>query len=121
MTVIKASERALRRKRHVRRKVLGTAKRPRLSVFRSNRHLYAQIIDDVEAVTLVSASTASKALRAASPRGGNVEAARLVGEAVAKLAIDMGINCVFFDRGSYKYHGRVKALAEAARKAGLAF
>jgi len=121
MTVVKTAKRAQRRKRHVRRKAFGTAKRPRLSVFRSNRNIYAQIIDDVEAVTLVSANTVSKTIKASDGHGGNIEAAKLVGESVAKLAADMGVKCVCFDRGPYKYHGRVKALAEAARAVGLVF
>lgn len=112
---------ALRRKRHVRKKLSGTADRPRLSVFRSSRHIYAQLIDDTAGVTLVAASTRSKVLRDQLARGGNRKAAEAVGEALAKKALDVGINCVCFDRGPYKYHGRVKALAEAARKAGLAF
>jgi len=112
---------ALRRKYHVRKKVFGTPDRPRLSVFRSNRHIYAQIIDDVAGVTLASASTRSKALRDRVTRGSNKAAAAAVGEAVAKQALQVGINCVCFDRNRYKYHGRVKALAEAARKAGLVF
>jgi large subunit ribosomal protein L18 len=110
-----------RRKYHVRKRVLGTAERPRLSVFRSHRHIYAQVIDDVAGATLVSASTNSKGLRGQVQRGGNKEAAAIVGEAVAKAALGVGIKCVCFDRGPYKYHGRTKALAEAARKAGLVF
>jgi large subunit ribosomal protein L18 len=115
------SRAALRRKHHVRKKVLGTAERPRLSVFRSHRHIYAQVIDDVAGVTLASMSTRSKSLRGQIQRGGNTAAAAAVGEAVAKAALNVGIKCVCFDRGSYKYHGRTKALAEAARKAGLVF
>jgi len=112
---------ALRRKYHVRKKVLGTPDRPRLSVFRSNRHIYAQIIDDIAGATLASASTRTKGLRDQLPRGGNKKAAEIVGEAVAKQALSVGIKCVCFDRNRYKYHGRVRTLAEAARKAGLAF
>lgn len=112
---------ALRRKYHVRKKVLGTSDRPRLSVFRSNRHIYAQIIDDVASATLASASTRTKGLRDQLPRTGNKKAAEIVGEAVAKQALSVGIKCVCFDRNRYKYHGRVRTLAEAARKAGLAF
>jgi len=112
---------ALRRKYHVHKNVFGTPDRPRLSVFRSNRHIYAQIIDDVAAVTLASASTRSKALRSRLANGGNKQAAEVVGEAVAKQALQVGINCVRFDRNRYKYHGRVKVLAEAARKSGLVF
>jgi large subunit ribosomal protein L18 len=112
---------ALRRKYHVRKKVLGTPERPRLSVFRSNRHVYAQIIDDVAGATLVSASTRVKALQQQLSNSGNRKAAEIVGEAIAKQALGVGIKCVCFDRNRYKYHGRVKVLAEAARKAGLVF
>lgn len=112
---------ALRRRRHVRKKVNGTAERPRLSVFRSNRHIYAQLIDDTAGVTLVAASTQVKALRDQVPHAGNKKAAEAVGEALAKKALDVGIKAVCFDRGPYRYHGRVKSLADAARKAGLAF
>jgi large subunit ribosomal protein L18 len=112
---------AVRRKYHVRKKVVGTRDRPRLSVFRSNRHIYAQIIDDVAGVTLASASTRTKGLRDQLSNFGNKKAAEIVGEAVAKQALSVGINCICFDRNRYKYHGRVKALAEAARKAGMIF
>jgi large subunit ribosomal protein L18 len=112
---------AIRRKRHVRKKVSGTPERPRLSVFRSNKHIYAQIIDDTAGVTLVTTSSHAKDLRDQIGVGGNQKAAAGVGEALAKKALDMGIKCVCFDRNRYRYHGRVKSLAEAARKAGLAF
>ena len=112
---------ALRRKYHVRKKVFGTPDRPRLSVFRSNRHIYAQIIDDVAGATLASASTRTKGLRDQLPRAGNKKAAEIVGETVAKQALGVGIKCVCFDRNRSKFHGRVRVLAEAARKAGLAF
>ncbi|MHC4154142.1 MAG: 50S ribosomal protein L18 [Planctomycetota bacterium] len=111
----------LRRKFHVRKKVFGTPDRPRLSVFRSSRHIYAQIIDDIAGVTLASASTRAKGLRARLPHRGDKRAAEVVGEAVAKQALGVGIKCVCFDRNRYKFHGRVKALAEGARKAGLVF
>ena len=111
----------LRRKYHVRKKVFGSVERPRLSVFRSNRHLYAQIVDDVAGVTLVSAGTGSKGLKDKLSYGGNKKAAEVVGEEIAKRALGVGIKCVCFDRSSYRYHGRIKALAEAARKAGLVF
>lgn len=111
----------LRRKFHVRKKVTGTPERPRLSVFRSNRQIYAQVIDDVVGATLVSASTRAKGLRDQVGSGGNRKAAELVGQMIAKEALGVGIKCVCFDRGSYKYHGRIKALAEAARKSGLVF
>lgn len=112
---------ACRRKYHVRKKNSGTPEMPRLSVFRSSRHIYAQIIDDVAKATLVSASSRSKELKGQLKSGGNKKAAEVVGEAIAKNALKVGVRCICFDRSSYKYHGRVKALAEAARKAGLAF
>ena len=112
---------AKRRQQRVRKKVQGTAERPRLSVFRSNRHIYAQLIDDTAGVTLVATNTQSKALRDQVGHAGSKKAAEVVGELLAKKALDVGIKCVRFDRGPYKYHGRVKSLADAARKAGLAF
>jgi large subunit ribosomal protein L18 len=112
---------ALRRKYHVRKKVFGTPDRPRLLVFRSNRHIYAQVIDDIAGATLASASTRTKGLQVQLPNAGNKKAAEIIGEAVAKQALGVGIKCVRFDRNRYKYHGRVKALAEGARKAGLVF
>ncbi|UCE98783.1 MAG: 50S ribosomal protein L18 [Planctomycetota bacterium] len=112
---------ALRRKYHVRKKVFGVPERPRLSVFRSNRHIYAQITDDIAGATLVSANSIAKTLRDQLARGGNKQAAQSVGEAIAKQALGVGIKCVCFDRNRYKFHGRVKALAESARKAGLVF
>ena len=121
MAINRLKKAATRRKYHVRKKVFGTPDRPRLSVFRSNRHIYAQIIDDVAGVTLVSISTRAKGLRDRLSGGGNAKAAQLVGEALAKQALKVGIKCVCFDRGRYKFHGRVKALAEAARKAELVF
>ncbi len=111
----------IRRKFRSRKKIFGVPERPRLSVFRSNRHIYAQIIDDYASATLASASTSAKSLRRQIEQGGNKVAAEAVGRAIAKQAIGVGIKCVCFDRSRYSYHGRVKALAEAARKAGLAF
>ena len=108
----------LRRHRRVRGKISGTAERPRLDVFRSSKHIYAQIIDDVAGVTLVSASTVEKGFEG---NGGNVEAAKKVGATVAERALKKGIEDVVFDRGGYIYHGRVKALAEGAREGGLKF
>lgn len=105
----------------MRKKVHGTPERPRLSVFRSSRHIYAQLIDDEAGLTLASASTMSKALRDKITKRGNKKAAEIVGEAVAKEAMGVGIKCVCFDRGPYRFHGRVKSLADAARKAGLVF
>jgi len=121
MSNVKTRKAALRRKYHVRKKVVGLPDRPRLSVFRSARHIYAQIVDDSAGVTLASASTRSKLLREGLSSSGNVKAAEVIGEAIAKQAVSVGIQCVCFDRNRYRYHGRVKALAEAARKAGLAF
>ena len=112
--------RGQRIKRHnrVRGKISGTAERPRLCVFRSESNIYAQIIDDVAGNTLVSASTVEKAFEG---NGGNVEAAKKIGSKIAERALAKGIEEVVFDRGGYIYHGRVKALAEAAREGGLKF
>ena len=109
-------------KRHmrVRNKISGTPERPRLCVFRSAKHIYAQIIDDEKGNTLVAASTLDPALKG-SVKGANIECAEKVGELIAKKALEKGITQVSFDRAGYKYHGRVKALADAARKAGLDF
>lgn len=109
----------IRRHKRVRRKVQGTMERPRLCVFRSAKNIYAQIVDDVAGVTLVSASSLDKDFTLKV--GSNKEAARLVGEVIAKRAIDKGIKEVVFDRGGYIYHGRVQELAEGAREAGLQF
>lgn len=107
-------------KRHlrVRNKISGTPQRPRLNVYRSTKHIYAQVIDDVNAVTLVSASSLEKDFTA---NGGNIEGAKAVGALVAKRAAEKGITEVVFDRGGYLYHGRVKELADAARENGLKF
>ncbi|MDI3328219.1 MAG: 50S ribosomal protein L18 [Alicyclobacillaceae bacterium] len=119
----KVNRKEARRRRHlrVRKKVFGTPERPRLNVFRSAKHIYAQVIDDTKGHTYVAASTLDRELRNEIAYGGNVEAARKVGELVAKRALEKGIRKVVFDRGGYLYHGRVKALAEAAREAGLEF
>jgi large subunit ribosomal protein L18 len=101
----------------IRKKVHGTAERPRLAVFRSLNHIYAQVIDDKSGTTLATASTAEKAL--AGKTGGNVEAAKKVGQAIAERAQKAGISSVVYDRGGYVYHGRVKALIDATREAGL--
>ncbi|MBL8188705.1 MAG: 50S ribosomal protein L18 [Acidobacteria bacterium] len=103
----------------IRKKVKGTPERPRLAVFRSLNHVYAQLIDDVNGVTLCSASSVEKS--AGVGNGGNVEAAKSIGKLIAERAKEKGINSVVFDRGGYIYHGRVKSLAEAAREAGLQF
>ncbi len=111
----------VRRKFKVRKKVLGVPERPRLSVFRSNRHIYAQIVDDVAGLTLASVSTRSKSLRDELDKTGDKTAATAVGKAIAKQAMQVGIKCVKFDRNRYQYHGRVKALADGAREVGLVF
>lgn len=118
-----ASRNAMRRRIHlrIRKRVQGRAQRPRLSVFRSLKHIYAQIIDDTRARTLVSASSLDTELRQTMKSGGNVAAARQVGRILAERAKAAGITQVVFDRGGYAYHGRVKALAEAAREGGLKF
>lgn len=112
-----------RKKRHarIRRTVTGTDVRPRLNVFRSAKHIYAQLIDDVTGSTIVSASTMDKEVKDTVSNGGNVEAAQKVGELIAKRAKEKGYESVVFDRGGYLYHGRIQALAEAARTAGLQF
>ena len=104
--------------KRIRRKLAGTAERPRLAIFRSVAHIYAQVIDDSKGVTLVSASSVDKGGRT---NGGNVAAAKAIGKLVAERANDKGIKSVVFDRGGYKYHGRVKALADGAREGGLTF
>lgn len=110
----------VRRKYHVRKKAFGTPDMPRLSVCRTNKHILAQIIDDVNGVTLVAANTLQQAV-GGGEYGSNVASAKKVGDTIAKQAVSVGITKVKFDRGSYKYHGRVKALADAARNAGLVF
>ena len=119
----KADKNAKRLQRHkrVRRKVFGTPQRPRLCVFRSSNNIYAQIIDDTNRVTLVAASLLDEAVKGAVNHTGNKEAAKMVGEMVAKKAVEKGITEVVFDRGGYIYHGRIKELAEGAREAGLKF
>ncbi len=110
-----------RRQRRVRAKIFGTAERPRLSVHRTNSHIYAQVIDDADNSTICSASTLDAEFRATGKLGSNKEAAAFVGELVAKRAIEKGVSTVTFDRGGRIYHGRVKALADGARNAGLNF
>ena len=108
----------IKRHQRVRKNISGTAERPRLSVYRSLNHMYAQIIDDTKGITLVSASSLDKDFEG---YGGNIDGAKAVGNAVAKKALDKGIKAVVFDRGGYIYHGRVAALAEGAREGGLEF
>lgn len=105
----------------IRRKLHGTTERPRLAIFRSTAHIYAQVIDDTKGVTLVAASSTEKADAGKKSTGGNVAAAKEIGKRVAERAKENGIKKVVFDRGGYIYHGRVKALADAAREAGLEF
>ena len=119
----KASRSEIREKKHrrLRHHLNGTATTPRLAVFRSNKHIYAQIIDDTVGKTLVSASTLDKDVKAELEKTNNVEAATVVGTVVAKKALEKGITTVVYDRGGFVYEGKVKALAEAAREAGLEF
>jgi large subunit ribosomal protein L18 len=115
-------DRAERRKARVRRTIrLRAGGRPRLSVFRSSKHIYAQIIDDARGITLAAASSLEKGMRESLRTGANIEAARAVGKLIAERATAKGVKDVVFDRGSYLYHGRVKALADAAREGGLNF
>ncbi|MCQ2958435.1 MAG: 50S ribosomal protein L18 [Candidatus Gastranaerophilales bacterium] len=107
--------------KRIRVKLEGCAERPRLAVYKSGKHIYAQLIDDENKVTLASASTLDKDIRDNVKNGGNVEAAKLVGTTIANKAKEKGVECVVFDRGGFLYHGRVAALADAAREAGLFF
>ena len=115
------SEVRVNKHRKLRNRFSGTAERPRLAVFRSNNHMYAQIIDDTVGNTLVAASTVEKAVSAELEKTNNVEAAAYLGTVIAKRAIEKGINTVVFDRGGFIYQGKIKALADAAREAGLEF
>jgi large subunit ribosomal protein L18 len=114
-------KRQLRRRHHVRQSITGTAERPRLTVFRSSKHIYAQLIDDLTGVTLAAVSSTAKEIRTDMKYGGNVKAAVVVGKKLAELAKSRGIQKAAFDRGHYRYHGRIKALADAAREGGLQF
>jgi len=111
----------LRRRHHVRKHVIGTAERPRLTVFRSSKHIYAQLIDDLNGATLAAASSTVAEVRKDLPYGGNIKAAAVVGKQLAEAAKIKGITKAAFDRGHYRYHGRIKALADAAREGGLQF
>jgi large subunit ribosomal protein L18 len=113
--------RQLRRRRHVRRRIVGTAERPRLSVFRSSKHIYAQLINDLDGTTLAAASSLAEAGKDGAAYGGNIKAAAFVGKQLAEAAKTKGIGKAAFDRGHYRYHGRIKALADAAREGGLKF
>ena len=110
-----------RRKLRIRRKISGTPQQPRLSVFRSAKHIYAQVVDDVAGRTVAHASTLSREVRTEAAETKKLEAAKKVGEAIAKVLLSKGITHVVFDRNGYLYHGRIRALADAARKAGLKF
>jgi len=114
-------KRQLRRRRHVRRNITGTAERPRLTVFRSSKHIYAQLVDDINGVTLAAAASNTADAGKKMPYGRNVKAAVVVGKKLAEAARSKGIAKAAFDRGHYRYHGRVKALADAAREGGLQF
>ena len=113
------TQRLERRRRHIRKNVFGTPERPRLAIFRSDKHIYAQVIDDLTGRTIVAASTVEKGAKV--EKGGNCQAAVAVGTHVAERAMTEGIKAVVFDRNGFRYHGRIKALADAARKAGLQF
>jgi len=115
------NDKRLQRHERVRKDVFGTPEKPRLCVYRSISNIFAQVIDDVSGATLISASTLDKEIKEQFAYGGNKEAAKAVGEALGKKALEKGIDTVCFDRGGFLYHGRVKALAEAAREAGLKF
>ena len=116
-----AKEQVRRVHRRIRVKIEGCAERPRLAVYKSGKHIYAQLIDDVNHLTLASASTLDKDLRDQVKNGANIEAAKLIGTTIAKKAKEAGIECVVFDRGGFLYHGRIAALADAAREGGLFF
>lgn len=114
-------KRQLRRRQHVRSKIIGNAERPRLTVYRSSKHIYAQLVDDLNGVTLAAASSNVADIREQLPYGGNIKAAQVVGKKLAEVAKSKGIAKAAFDRGHYRFHGRIKALADAAREGGLQF
>ncbi len=115
----KKNKKRLRRRKGIRKKVFGVKERPRLSIFRSSKNIYCQIIDDTTGNTLASASTLTKCVKEKTPYGGNIKAAELVGQKIAEEASKIGVTKIVFDRGGYKYHGRVKALADGARANNL--
>lgn len=121
MANLSKNKKRLKRHKRARKNLVGTPEKPRLCVFRSNKNISAQIIDDVDGVTLVAASSLDKELKGELANGGNKEAAKKVGEAIGKKALDKGIETVCFDRGGLIYHGRIKELADGAREAGLKF
>ncbi len=117
----KKNKKRLKRRKGIRKKVLGVKERPRLSVFRSSKNIYCQIIDDTTGNTLAGASTLTKDVKDKLPYGGNIKAAELVGQKIAEEASKIGVTKIVFDRGGYKYHGRIKALADSARANKLEF
>jgi large subunit ribosomal protein L18 len=121
ITPIDRSTERRRIHKRIRHKIAGNASRPRLCIYRSSMFIYAQIVDDAEGKTLVAASTAEKEVRGDLKQGGNIQASKMVGKAIAERAKAKGIKAVVFDRGGYLYHGRIKAVAEAARESGLKF
>lgn len=121
MAKLTPREQRIKRHRRIRKKVSGTAERPRLCVFRSNMHIYVQVIDDIRGHTLVAASTKDRLARNEVQADRKLDEAKAVGKLIAKRALDAGIDKVVFDRGGFRYHGRVKALADAAREGGLTF
>ena len=122
MNILKEKyRRRLKRRKGIRKRVFGDKEKPRLSVYRSSKNIYCQLIDDTTGKTLASASTLIKDIKDKLPYSGNVEAAKLVGQKIAEEAVKIGITKVVFDRGGYKYHGRVKALADSAREGNLVF
>ena len=110
-----------RRRNHIRKSVFGSVERPRLAVFRSDKHIYAQVINDFDGHTLASAASTDRKVMGELPNGGNIEAAKLIGKIIAERALAAGVTKVAFDRGGHYYHGRIKALADAAREGGLKF
>jgi len=123
MSVRRINRKAITRERHrrLRRKLSGTDSSPRLAVYRSSKHIYAQLINDLTNTTITSASTIDKAVSTGLKTGANVESAKVVGKIIAERALKLGVSTVVFDRGGFLYHGRVQALADAAREAGLKF
>ena len=121
ITPIDRSTERRRIHRRIRQKISGNVNRPRLCIYRSSKYIYVQIVDDSQGKTLVAASTAEKDVRGNLKQGGNIEASKIVGKAIAERARAKGIEAVVFDRGGYLYHGRIKAVAEAARESGLKF
>jgi large subunit ribosomal protein L18 len=121
ITPIDRSTERRRIHKRIRQKISGNVNRPRLCIYRSSKYIYAQIVDDSQGKTLVAASTAEKDVRGNLKQGGNIEASKIVGKAIAERAQAKGIKVVVFDRGGYLYHGRIKAVAEAARESGLKF